>query len=237
VTGVFGPARAEPPPGAALETKGLSKAYDDLVALEGLDLVVARGERVLVAGPNGSGKTTLLRTAAGLAEPTSGEVLVLGAPAGSLEARSVTSFAGEIPVLYDDLSVAEHLEYVARLCGTPDWPTRAHALAGRLGLEARLDELPARMSLGLRRRAALAVALVRPFALLLLDEPFAGLDEAGRRAAIGLVEEAAAAGAAVVVATHAEEFVAHADRCVGLRDGRLVYDGPATPEALRRLVA
>src|ERR1700731_2341364 len=100
---------------SALEAKGLTKAYGDLVALEPLDLEVGEGELVMVVGPNGSGKTTFLRMAAGLLEASDGEVLVDGFPAGSLEARAALSYIPDNPVLYDDLTLAEHLHYIARL--------------------------------------------------------------------------------------------------------------------------
>jgi ABC-type multidrug transport system ATPase subunit len=220
-----------------LVTAGLGKAYDETVALDDLSVSVHEGERVIVVGPNGSGKTTLLRITAGLLEPTSGRVAVAGAAPGSLPARAATSYIPDAPVLYDDLSVAEHLEYVARLHGNEDWEDSAEELVERLGLEERVDDLPARFSRGLRQKTSIALGLVRPFSLLLVDEPFVGLDAGGRQALLELLDESGAAGAAVVVATHQLDFVDQASRCLGLRDGRLVYDGPATPGRVERLVS
>ncbi|HEY3700901.1 MAG TPA: ABC transporter ATP-binding protein [Acidimicrobiales bacterium] len=220
-----------------LVTEGLGKDYDETVALEDLSVRVEEGERVIVVGPNGSGKTTLLRVTAGLLEPSHGLVEVVGAPAGSLPARAATSYVPDAPVLYDDLSVAEHLEYVGRLHGTDDWDEWGQELVVRLGLEERVDDLPARFSRGLRQKTSIALGLVRPFSLLLVDEPFVGLDAGGRQALLELLDESARAGAAVVVATHQLEYVDQASRCLGLRDGRLVYDGPATPGRVERLVS
>jgi ABC-type multidrug transport system ATPase subunit len=220
-----------------LVTAGLGKAYDETVALDDLSVSVHEGERVIVVGPNGSGKTTLLRITAGLLEPTSGRVAVAGAAPGSLPARAAPSYIPDAPVLYDDLSVAEHLEYVARLHGNEDWEDSAEELVERLGLEERVDDLPARFSRGLRQKTSIALGLVRPFSLLLVDEPFVGLDAGGRQALLELLDESGAAGAAVVVATHQLDFVDQASRCLGLRDGRLVYDGPATPGRVERLVS
>jgi ABC-2 type transport system ATP-binding protein len=220
-----------------LATEGLGKDYDETVALEDLSFRVEEGERVIVVGPNGSGKTTLLRVTAGLLEASHGRVEVVGAPAGSLPARAATSYIPDAPVLYDDLSVAEHLEYVGRLHGTDDWEEWGRELVERLGLEERVDDLPARFSRGLRQKTSIALGLVRPFSLLLVDEPFVGLDAGGRQALLELLDESAAAGAAVVVATHQLEYVDQASRCLGLRDGRLVYDGPATPGRVERLVS
>lgn len=220
-----------------LATEGLGKDYDETIALEDLSFRVEDGERVIVVGPNGSGKTTLLRVTAGLLEASHGRVEVVGAPAGSLPARAATSYIPDAPVLYDDLSVAEHLEYVGRLHGTDDWEEWGQELVERLGLEERVDDLPARFSRGLRQKTSIALGLVRPFSLLLVDEPFVGLDAGGRQALLELLDESAAAGAAVVVATHQLEYVDQASRCLGLRDGRLVYDGPATPGRVERLVS
>jgi ABC-type multidrug transport system ATPase subunit len=220
-----------------LVTEKLGKDYDETVALEDLTVRVEEGERVIVVGPNGSGKTTLLRVTAGMLEPSQGRVEVVGAPAGSLPARAATSYIPDAPVLYDDLSVAEHLEYVGRLHGTDDWEEWGQELVVRLGLEERVDDLPARFSRGLRQKTSIALGLVRPFSLLLIDEPFVGLDAGGRQGLLELLDESAAAGAAVVVATHQLEYVDQASRCLGLRDGRLVYDGPATPGRVERLVS
>jgi ABC-type multidrug transport system ATPase subunit len=138
-------------------------------------------------------------------------------------------------VLYDDLSLAEQLEYVARLHAAADWERRAGLVLAALGLEGDADDLPLRFSQGQRQRAALALALVRPFRLLLLDEPFTGLDSAGRDALLGVLDDVASAGAAVVVAAGGLDYLERATRCVGLVGGRLAYDGPATPAAVRRL--
>lgn len=216
-------APAEPP---ALVTKGLTKVYGDLVALEPLDLVVPDGQRLVLVGHNGSGKTTLLRMSAGLLEPSDGTAEVAGVAAGSIDARAVLSYLPDNPVLYDDLSLLEHIEYTCRLHEAEDWEERAVALLEDLGLSARADDLPSRFSRGLRQKTAILLGLIRPFGVLLVDEPFVGLDPPGREAFSELMDDAAGAGATVIVATHQLEYVAKADRVVALRDGAVVYDGP-----------
>jgi ABC-type multidrug transport system ATPase subunit len=210
----------------AVDAKGLTKTYGDLVALEPLDLVIPDGQRVVLVGHNGSGKTTFLRMAAGLLEPSAGEVTIIGAPAGSLDARAAVSYLPDNPVLYDDLSLLEHVEYVCRLHDAEDWQERAVGLLAELGLTDRADDLPSRFSRGMRQKTALLLGLIRPFSVLLVDEPFVGLDPPGRVAFIDLLDDASGAGATVVVATHQLDFVSRADRCVALRDGAVVYDGP-----------
>jgi ABC-type multidrug transport system ATPase subunit len=218
---------------AELVAEGLTKDYGELVALAPLDLSIPDGQRVVVVGHNGSGKTTLLRMAAGLLEPSGGAVSIDGHPAGSLPARAATCYVPDDPVLYDDLSVAEHLEYTARLHGMVEWEDRATELVDRLGLAGRADDLPSRFSRGLRQKTSVALALLRPFGLLLVDEPFVGLDPPGRQTLLELLDEV---GATLVVATHQLDYVGRAQRCLALRDGVLTYDGPAPDADLTELV-
>jgi ABC-type multidrug transport system ATPase subunit len=224
------PAPARPTAPAALATTGLTKTYGDLVALAPLDLVVPDGQRVVLVGHNGSGKTTLLRMAAGLLEPSGGSATIAGAPSGSADARAALSYLSDTPVLYDDLSVLEHVEYTCRLHDAEGWEDRAVRLLHDLGLAGRADDLPSRFSRGLRQKTAILLGLIRPFGVLLVDEPFVGLDPSGRQAFIELMDDAADSGATVIVATHQLEYVSRVDRCVALRDGEVVYDGP--PDAV-----
>ena len=220
-----------------LKASDITKDFGDLVALEGVSMTAAPGEMVALVGHNGAGKSTLLRILSGLLQATSGTVSIGTHEPGSLEARALTSYLPDNPVLYDDLSVIEHLEYVARLHGFDDWEDRAWELLNRLNLENRADDLPATFSRGLRQKTALAVGFVRPFELLLVDEPFVGLDASGRDSLVDLMTESAEAGAALVVSTHELGFLERASRCVVLRDGVIVHVGPLTAEVAKELVS
>lgn len=224
-------------PPAALAARDLSKDYGDGPALSSLTLRIEKGERVALIGHNGSGKTTFLRLAAGLLQPASGSVTVFDHPTGSIEARRHLSFIADTPTFYDDLSVWEHLEYTARLHGTPEWEQRAADLLGALGIYERADDLPNRFSRGLKQKAAIAMALVRPFDVLLVDEPFVGLDADGKDALLTLFDQAHEAGATLVVATHELGFVSSATRTIALRDGQLIFDGDTSHGQARQLVA
>lgn len=218
-----------------LHAAGLMKTYGDAPALGPVDLEVESGERVVLVGHNGSGKTTLLRIAAGLLDATAGEITVAGHAVGSMEARAFTSYLGDQPVFYDDLTVWEHLEYVARLHETEGWEQHAAELLEMVGLTHRADDLPTTFSRGLRQKAAIALAFVRPFEVLLVDEPFVGLDQPGRDALLELFARAHDDGATLVVATHELNTVDSAERLVALRDGEIIYDGApgdADPDAL-----
>ncbi len=209
----------------AMRALGLGRTYDGFIALGSFDLEVAAGELVALVGPNGAGKTTFLTLAAGLLEPTSGAVEVGAAEAGSIEARRALSYLPDTPVFYEDLSVAEHLGYVAALHGVEDPAPRIDSLLARLGLEEWRDALPAELSHGTRQKVSIAIAFARPFSVLIADEPFDGLDPPSRAVLFELLGEARSGGAAVIVSTHRPDVIAAAGRCVGIRDGHLEYDG------------
>ena len=207
---------------------GVGKDYGDVAALSPVDLSVAAGESVVLVGHNGSGKSTLLSIIAGMLEPTEGVVRVHGQPPDSIHARERRSWLPDTPVLYDDLSVREHLEYTIRMHGGRGDEPIVDELIERLGLEGRQDDLPSQFSRGLRQKAAAAVALVRPFTLLLVDEPFVGLDASGRVALLDLLEESRAGGATVLVATHDPAVIDRFERGLVMDNGEIVHDGPAS---------
>jgi ABC-type multidrug transport system ATPase subunit len=208
-----------------LRAQGLGRSYDGYIALGSFALEVAAGELLALIGPNGAGKTTFLTLAAGLLEPTAGAVEVGGHKAGSIEARRALSYLPDTPVFYEDLSLGEHLTYVAALHGVEEPGPRIEELLDRLGLAEWEDSLASEFSKGMRQKASIALALVRPFAVLLADEPFDGLDPPSRTVLFELLAEARAGGAAIVVSTHRPDVIAAAGRCVAIREGRLAYDG------------
>lgn len=176
-------------------------------ALAGLDLDVEAGEVVLLSGPNGAGKTTLLRLLAGLVPAARGEVVVLGADLrrDRRRHRHLVGLVGHDPGAYDDLTVRENLRLWARLRGRA--AICADETLGWAGLEPCADMAAARLSAGQRRRLALAAASLANPALLLLDEPHAGLDAAGRGLVDDLVTAVSAAGGTVLLASHERDRV------------------------------
>jgi heme ABC exporter ATP-binding subunit CcmA len=191
-------------------------------ALAGVDLDVGAGEVVLVRGPNGAGKTTLLRACAGLVAISSGDAHVLGCDLRR-DRRSVrrrVGLLGHAAFLYDDLTVEENLRFAARAAGR----TGAEAESGMslLGLDGRVRRVAVgRLSAGQRRRVAIAGVVVRGPELWLLDEPHAGLDERSRDVVDGVIREAAAGGATVMLASHELERARQlATREVAIGGGR-----------------
>lgn len=216
-----------------LAVSGLGRRYGELEALRGFDLEVFAGECVAVIGHNGSGKTTAVRLIAGLLDPSAGVVRVVGAPVhgapDAIEARAALALVPDTPSLYDDLTVREHLELVAVAHGAADGglEARISELLSRLGLADKIDAPPGQLSRGMRQKVQLACALIRPWRLVVLDEPVVGLDPASQRVLRELLLDAKRAGKAVVLTTHQLDFARGlADRAIVLSDGVVVADGP-----------
>ena len=183
---------------SALTVTGLTKSYGDAPAVGPLDLTVAAGERVVLLGHNGSGKTTLLRMAAGLLESTDGNDgrvrprRRLARRPGRDVATSATSRCSTTT------SASGSTSSTSPACtGPTSWESHATDLLELVGLADRADDLPSTFSRGLRQKAAIALAFVRPFELLLVDEPFVGLDREGREALLELFRRAHRDGAAL----------------------------------------
>jgi heme ABC exporter ATP-binding subunit CcmA len=212
-----------------VQLRGVVALLGRFPALAGLDLEVAAGEAVLLQGPNGAGKTTLLRVCAGLVPVDGGTAEVLGHDLVK-DRRAVRREVGMLAhatYLYDDLTVHENLRFWARAAGGT--VAEAESAMARLEIDPRLRDVPvARLSTGQRRRASLAVLVARRPRLWLLDEPHAGLDQAGRDIVDSLVQAAVAAGATVLVASHElERTRTIASRVVTVAGGVVVDDHPA----------
>jgi ABC-2 type transport system ATP-binding protein len=186
-------------------------------------LRVEPGEGVALLGPNGSGKSTLLGVLAGVLSPERGEVRVCGAPVTERAARRRLGFVPQDVAVYEDLRVEENARLFGRLSGLRGAALDA-AVEGALegaGLRELRRELVTTLSGGTRRRLSIACALVHEPALLLLDEPFAGIDDSSRRSLLALLARQKRAGLALVISTHrVEELAELCDRALVLCDGR-----------------
>ena len=184
----------------AVEVAGLERRYGDRVALEDVSFSLAQGETLVLLGANGAGKTTLLKVLATLLRPHGGEVRVLGAklPDEAWRVRGRIGYVAHEPLLYRSLSVRENLEFNARLHRVP--PARVDEVLDAVGLRRRGGDPVEELSRGMRQRAAVARALLHDPELLLLDEPYSGLDAGAHR----LLEPLLGRGSArtVVMATH-----------------------------------
>jgi ABC-2 type transport system ATP-binding protein len=220
----------------SLEIRDLRKSFDR-PAVEGLDLAVRAGEFYTLLGPNGAGKTTTLRMVVGLLRPDSGSISVLGidALADPVAAKRVMAWVSDEPMIYDKLTPFEYLEFVAGLWGivAVEAQARAEDLIGWLGLGPHAHERCEGFSKGMRQKVALAGALVHAPRLIILDEPFTGLDAGSARQVKSVLREHVAAGGTVIMTTHILEVADRmADRIGVIARGRLIAQG--TLDELRR---
>ena len=210
-----------------LELRGLQRRFGDVVALDGIDLVVGRGELCGFLGPIGAGMTTAMRCAVGVTTPDVGTVHIDGRPL-ELQRRRRTGYMPEERGLYPRMRVHEQLVYLARLHGmsTADATASATTWIDRLGLTDRRDDAVEELSLGNQQRVQLAAALVHDPTLLVLDEPFSGLDPIAVDVMSDVLRERADAGVAVVFSSHQLDLVEDLCRTVAVvAAGRVVLRG------------
>jgi heme exporter protein A len=187
----------------AVEARGLSRRFADRWALSGIDLSLAAGDCLVVFGPNGAGKTTLLRVLGGLLEPTLGEARVDGmALPGDVEIRSRVGYVSHHTMLYPALTALENVEFAARLHGLRSPRTMARAALTRLRVADRADTPVRWLSRGLQQRVSIARGFVHNPRIVLLDEPYTGLDAVGAAALTSALLELKTVGAALILVTH-----------------------------------
>ena len=214
-----------------LEARGLQRSFGRVRILQGIDLTIRPGEALAVVGPNGAGKTTLLRLLAGLMRPTDGDIRIMGQPfaPGDAGLRRSVGLLSHHSLLYDDLTLLENLTFVAKLYGLAHPEQAARSALDHARLCDRAADQPRRLSRGLLQRAAIARALLHGPRVLLLDEPFTGLDanaadrlradlQVGLRQGLGLV----------LVTHHLAEAWVLATRVAVLVNGRWAADEPRT---------
>jgi putative ABC transport system ATP-binding protein len=218
----------------ALELHDVFKIYRsgpvETVALRGLDLRVERGELAAVLGPSGCGKTTMLQLAAGLDEPSAGEVRVLGRSLGRLDERELAGYrARDVALVFQrdnlmtGLSALENVALSLRLAGRDRVAEDAQRALAEFGLGGRASQRAGSLSGGEQQRVAIAAAAAREAPLLLADEPTAELDERNERVVLGALRLMCDTyGSTVVVVTHSERLAEAADRVLEMRDGAVV---------------
>jgi len=210
-----------------LELRDLSRSYGQTVALDGLSLQVPAGDVVGFVGPNGAGKTTAMRIALGVLEPDAGDVLYNGEPV-TREQQRLFGYMPEERGLYPKMRVDRHLSYLAELHGREgaDAADAAARWIERLGIAERAEQRIEELSLGNQQRVQLAAALVHDPPVLILDEPFSGLDPIGTDVMSAVLAERAADGAAVIFSSHQLELVERVcDRVAIVSRGRIVAAG------------
>jgi putative ABC transport system ATP-binding protein len=228
--------------GLAIELEGLRKHYregqaEEVQALRGIDLTIARGEMVAVMGPSGSGKSTLMEVLGCLSRPTAGEYRLFGQDVSAVDADGLARLRGRtVGFIFQSfhllprLDVAENVELPLFYQRVPRAERRERAIAAleRVGLDHRASHVPNEISGGERQRAAIARALVNDPSLVLADEPTGNLDTDRGQEILEILRDVHASGATVVIVTHDPGIGAAAPRKVSIRDGLLVGDERAS---------
>lgn len=213
----------------AIDVRGLSKRFGERTVVDAISIQVRRGEICGFLGPNGSGKTTTIRMLCGLLEPDAGEGRCLGLDLRR-DARRIKRRVGYMTQrfgLYDDLSIEENLDFVARVYGMPERRQAVDGALERLGLAGRRTQLAGALSGGWKQRLALAACMLHQPELLLLDEPTAGVDPKARRDFWQQIHALAAEGLTVLVSTHYMDEAERCHRLAYISYGRLLAAGTA----------
>lgn len=211
-----------------IDVVGYSKLYGDTVAVQSLSFNVAAGDVLGLVGPNGAGKTTTLRALAGILQPSAGTIRIAGIDlqAEPVAAKAKLAFIPDEPQLFDYLTVAEHLQFVARLYGVTDAAPRIPVLLEELELTAKRDALPSELSRGMKQKLAIACGLLHEPKALLLDEPLTGLDPVGIRRMKETISARARDGSAVILSSHLLHLVEElCTRLLVIRQGQAVAFG------------
>jgi ABC-2 type transport system ATP-binding protein len=208
-----------------LVVQELSKKYDSFVALAPTNFELMGGEISILSGPNGSGKTTLLSCLTGLVPPSSGTVKVMGYDLykDEVEVRRRMVYVPDVPRFYLELTAWEHLRFIALANGVEkDFEQRAERLMRKYGIWEAKDLFPHHYSRGMRLKLGLALALIRPFDVLMLDEPTSALDEEGVSMLVDELRSLRNAGAAILLTTHDPGLIDQlADRRLLIRNGEI----------------
>lgn len=209
-----------------IEIEGLSKSFGNKVALQDINLLVSEGQFLTIFGPNGAGKTTLLRVLATLSKPTSGTARLAGLDLGhgAVEIRRNIGLVSHQTFLYDDLTAAENLRFYGRMYNVPELESRVKELVNQVGLSHRLHDPVRTYSRGMQQRLAIARAIIHNPPILLLDEPYTGLDQQATEMLRGVLSDLAIQGRTVIMTTHnLEQGLALCHQVAILANGRLVY--------------
>jgi len=231
-----------PPTGSAplaVEVAGVSRTFGRRRAVDGVDLVLHPGDCLALFGPNGAGKTTLLRIIAGLLRPTSGAVHVGGRSLrDDAAARAHVGLISHQSMLYRALTARENVEFAARLYGLRDARAAATRALERMRVLDRADTPVRALSRGLQQRVSIARAIVHEPSVVLLDEPYTGLDAAGGAALTDMLHGLRAAGASLVLVTHnIDEGLDVATRAAIMLGGRIARTDARTDVDARRYFA
>ena len=211
-----------------IDVAHLTKCYDQFTAVRDLSFAVGPGEVMGLVGPNGAGKTTTLRCITGIIPPTQGSIRLCGvdARAEPTEAKRQVAFIPDEPRLFEYLTVAQHLNFVARLYGVTDYAERAGPILAELEMADKQDLLPGELSRGMKQKLVIACGLLHRPKVVIFDEPLTGLDPGGIRRMKEVMRRLSRDGVAIILSSHllslVEEVCTH---LLILKDGQKMADG------------
>ncbi len=210
-----------------IEISRLNKSFGSKRVIQDVDLTVPGGESLAIFGPNGAGKSTLIGILAGLIRPTSGEIRIDGTDMGDdpTRIRGRIGLVSHQSLLYHELTARENLTFYGRMFDVPDLSRTIPDILRLVGLELRIDDQVRTYSRGMVQRLAIARALLHSPSILLFDEPFTGLDQQASQCLEHVIQNQAAKGSTVIMATHnLRQGFSLCRRWLIIRDGRIVYD-------------
>jgi len=208
-----------------IAVNGLTKKYGKLVANDNISLQLKAGELGVLLGPNGAGKSTLIKSICGLLR-FSGSITVDGYENRSIEAKKVLGYVPEIPTPYPMLTVAEHMEFIARAYRVEDgWEARAEELLTRFELDDKRNKLGKELSKGMKQKVSICCAMLPDPKVIIFDEPLSGLDPHGIRQLQRAIEEMREAGKSILVSTHMIDTVEAAwDVTFIMKKGKMIRE-------------
>lgn len=205
-----------------LEVRNLSKRFDKVQAVDGVSFKVNPGEIAVLLGPNGAGKSTTIKCIAGLLR-FEGQILISNKGNKEIEAKRVFGYIPETPALYENLTVWEHLEFIARAYGLKDWEDHAKCLLARFDMDDKKDKLGKELSKGMRQKLSICCALLINPRMVMFDEPMIGLDPKAIKELKSVFIELKDAGCAVLISTHIIDSINEVwDKVLIMNKGKIV---------------
>lgn len=205
-----------------LEVRNLSKRFDKVQAVDGVSFKVNPGEIAVLLGPNGAGKSTTIKCIAGLLR-FEGQILISNKGNKEIEAKRVFGYIPETPALYENLTVWEHLEFIARAYGLKDWEDHAKCLLARFDMDDKKDKLGKELSKGMRQKLSICCALLINPRMVMFDEPMIGLDPKAIKELKSVFIELKDAGCAVLISTHIIDSIDEVwDKVLIMNKGKIV---------------
>src|SRR5213075_106371 len=212
-----------------IEVLSLSKSYGDFVAVKDLSFTVKEGEILGLVGPNGAGKTTTLRALAGIHPPTSGQLRIKGFDIreDAVDAKRHLAFFPDEPRLFDYLSVDEHMQFIGRLYGVPDFRAQIEPLLTEFDLQDKRKAMPAELSRGMKQKLMIACGFLHQPAVLIFDEPLTGLDPHGIQRMKESIARRSKDGASIILSSHLLNLVEElCDSVLVIQNGSSIAYGP-----------